>query len=91
MIKSIEQLLNVANDIKLVLKTNDFRLFHDGEISFMDVTITQQISKDVLKIIPNDFIFFPNKNGKCILRIFGMTADTFCTPSHATGKDCDNN
>lgn len=91
MIKSIEQLLNVANDIRLVLKTNDFQLFHDGETTFMDVTITQQITKDVLKIIPNDFIFYPKKNGKCILRIFGMTADTFCTPSRATGKDSDNN
>lgn len=91
MIKSIEQLLNVANDISLVLKSDNYQLFQDGEKWFVDFTITRQISKDVLKIIPNDFIFFPKKNGKCILRIFGKTEDTFWAPSHASGMDCDNN
>lgn len=73
--KSIEHLINVGNDIKLALNLAYFALYFYEEDSYIEFTVTGRISKDALKLIPNDFLIYPKDNGVCILRVFEMTED----------------
>lgn len=75
MIKSIEQLINVGNDIRRALNLDEihYQLYLEGE--FIKFSIQNRLTKEILKLIPNDFFIYPGDNGVCKLRVFGMTKD----------------
>lgn len=70
--KSIEQLIHVGFNIKIALNCSHFALYLYEEDAYIDFSLTRQISKENLSIIPNFFRIIPDVAGKITLRIFEL-------------------